>query len=144
MPLWHQGVRFAARKMPKVIQPTTHAVIDYAVAGTFLLMAARFWKRNRRAAMGSLICGGAAVANAIVTDYPGGVFRRMEYRTHGRIDAGLAALTASIPGFLEFEDEPEARFFGLQALAESTVTGLTDFDYYEANPVRRVGHPRAA
>ncbi len=144
MPLWHYGVRFAARKMPKVIKPTTHAVLDYVVAGGFLLMAARFWKCNRRAAMGSLICGGATMANAMLTDYPGGVFRVMDYRTHGRIEAGLAVLSASTPRFLDFEDEAEARFFSLQALAETTVTGLTDFEYYEEHPLRRLGHEHAA
>ena len=84
MPLLETGARFAARRMPKVINPSAHAVLDYAIAGTFLIMGARLWRRNRRAAVGSLICGGAAALNAMVTDYPGGVTPLMDYRTHGR------------------------------------------------------------
>jgi hypothetical protein len=131
MALLESGVRFAADRMPKVIKPGTHAVLDYAVAGVFLAMGARLWKRNRRAAVGSLLCGGAAALNAVVTDYPGGVVHAIDYRTHGRIDAGLAALTASAPRLLGFSDEDEARFFGFQALAETVVSGLTDYGYYE-------------
>jgi len=131
MALLESGVRFAAGRMPKVIKPGTHAVLDYAVAGVFLAMGARLWKRNRRAALGSLLCGGAAALNAMVTDYPGGVVHAIDYRTHGRIDAGLAALTASAPTLLGFSNEDEARFFGFQALAETVVSGLTDYGYYE-------------
>jgi hypothetical protein len=117
--------------MPKVINPTTHAVLDYVVAGSFLLKAAALWKRNRRAAAASLICGGATLANALVTDYPGGVFPKISYRTHGRNDSAIAGLTAAAPKLLRFSDDREARFFGVEALAETVITGLTDFDYYE-------------
>jgi len=131
MPLLESGVRFASRRMPKLIKPRTHAVLDYAVAGIFLAMGARLWKRNRRAAVGSLLCGGAAALNAMVTDYPGGVVHAIDYSTHGRIDAGLAAVTASAPRLLGFANDDEARFFNFQALTETVVTSLTDYDYYE-------------
>ncbi len=62
MALWHKGFRAAVGKMPKVIDPTTHAVLDYAIAGSFLLMGVRFWRRSKRAAIGSLVCGGAVVS----------------------------------------------------------------------------------
>jgi len=130
MVLWQQGVRFAARRMPKRAGPSTHAVLDYAVAGVFFLMAGRFWKRNRRAALGSLLCGGATVANAMLTNYPGGAIDLIDYKTHGHIDAGLAGLTAATPRLLGFANEEEADLFHLQALAETVVTSVTDFDYY--------------
>jgi hypothetical protein len=130
MPILQSGARFAARKMPKVITPATHAVLDYAVAGMFLLMGARMWRSHRRAALGSLACGTAAAVNSMLTDYPGGVFRVIDYRTHGKVDAGLAALTAAVPRFLGFDDESEARVFGGTALAETVITGLTDYNYY--------------
>lgn len=131
MPLWEQGTRALARRMPKVISPTTHAVADYAIAGVFFLAAARLWKRHRRAAMGSLLCGGAKAANALLTDYPGGVAGRISYRTHGRIDAGIAGITASTPMWMGFSGEPEARLFSIQALAETVISGMTDYAYYE-------------
>lgn len=131
MPLLHQGARFAVRRMPKVINPTTHAVLDYVVAGSFLLRTAMLWKRNRRAAAAALICGGATLANALVTDYPGGVFRKISFRTHGRNDSAIAGFTASAPRMLGFAHDNESRFFSAEALAAIVVTGLTDFDSYE-------------
>ena len=131
MALWHKGFRAAVGRMPKVIDPTTHAVLDYAVAGSFLLMGFRFWKRSKRAAIGSLVCGGAAVANILLTDYPGGIRPILSYKAHGRVDAGIAGMTAAVPRMMRFADGREARFFEIEALANTAIAGLTDFDYYE-------------
>jgi hypothetical protein len=129
MPLMQVGLQMAAGKLPKVIKPRPHATIDYAVAGSFLLMDALWWRRNRRAAIGSLICGGASAANTLLTDYPGGMFGLISYKNHGRIEAGLAALTAGMPRLMNFTDEPEAKFFEIRALGQTAITGLTDFNY---------------
>lgn len=134
MPLLHKGAKFAAKKMPKVISPTTHAVLDYAFAAGFLLKAALIWNRHRRAAVGSLICGGAVLANAMLTDYPGGVLRKISYRTHGRNDSAISGFTASAPGLLGFSKVNDARFFTVSALAETVIVGLTD---YEEEGMRR-------
>lgn len=144
MALWHRGLRMALGKLPKVIKPSPHAVLDYAVVGSFILMSALYWRRNRRAALGCLVCGGATAVNSILTEYPGGVFRAISYRDHGRIDARIAGFTAAVPGLMHFKDEPEARFFGLHALGQTTIVGLTDFDHYElglANAERGRAHP---
>jgi hypothetical protein len=135
-----KGIEMAAGRLPKVINPTAHAIIDYAVAGTFLLMGALYWRRNKKAAISSLICGGAVTANAMLTDYPGGLYKVMSYKSHGRIDAGLAGITGAMPRLMSFSDDPEARFFGAQALAETGVTALTNFDYYETRSSNRMRH----
>jgi len=134
MALWQKGVKMAAGKMPKVIGPTTHAVLDYAVAGSFLLMGILFWKRNKRAAVGSLVCGSAAAANILLTDYPGGSQKLLGYKAHGHIETGIAGMTAAMPRLLRFEDEPEAKFFELEALAKTVIISLTDYDSYEQRP----------
>jgi hypothetical protein len=131
MPLLHQGAKFAVRRMPKVIKPTTHAVLDYVVAASFLLKAASTWRRNRRAAGAALLCGGATLANALLTDYPGGVVPKISFRAHGRNDSAIAGLTAAAPKLLGFADSRDARFFSVEALGQTVVTGLTDFEYYE-------------
>jgi len=131
MPLLQRGVRIVAGRMPKIIGPSTHAVIDYAFAGSLLLAGALLWKRNKRAAFGAFVCGGAAAANNLLTDYPGGVTELISYRDHGRIDTALTGLTATMPRLMDFDGEPEARFFGAKALADTLVIGLTNFDYYE-------------
>lgn len=142
MSFLQEGARMAARRMPKVISPQLHAVLDYAFAGSFFLIAAGQWKRNRRAAMASLIYGSATAINALVTDYPGGVSRLMSYRTHGRFDAGLAVVTASTPQVLGFPNAREARLFSAFALAETLVTGMTDYNVYseaeEQHPLEAV------
>ncbi len=140
MPLWQESLQMAAGKLPKIIKPRSHAMIDYAVAGSFMLMGALWWRRNRRAAVSSLICGGATAVNSLLTDYPGGIFGVISYRNHGRIDTGIAGLTAAIPRFMSFRNQPEAEFFAIHALGQTAITGLTDFDYYKhpwSRPPRR-------
>ena len=131
MPLWQQGVKFAAKRIPARMGPTTHAVLDYAVAGSFLVMGAWLWRRHRRAALGSLLCGGVTAANALLTDYPGGIFDVIDYKTHARIDAAIGAIAAAAPRMLGFDDEPEAKLFGLEALAQTVSSTLTDFEHRE-------------
>ncbi len=144
MSLAQKGIQMAAGRMPKIINPTTHAVIDYAVAGAFFLVGVLSWRRNKKAALGAMICGGATAANAMLTDYPGGVYKVMSYKSHGRIDAGLAGITGAMPRLMNFSDDPQARFFGVQALAETTVTALTDFEYYEHHSSGRMRHSEDA
>jgi hypothetical protein len=97
------------------------------MAASFFGMAAFFWRRNKRAAIGALVCGTAETVTALCTDYPGGVVDEISFETHGRIDFGMSALVASLPDTLRFNDEPESKFFRMQGLALATVTGLTDF-----------------
>ena len=127
MPLLDQSAKFVTNRLPKVINPTAHAIIDYAMAASFLAMGVFFWNRNKRAAISSLICGGAEVVTALMTDYPGGVAREISFETHGSIDFGLSGMAASMPDMLRFSDDRETTFFRLQGLTMATVSGLTDF-----------------
>jgi hypothetical protein len=127
MPILDQAARWTTNKMPKVITPKAHAVIDYAMAASFFGMAAFFWRRNKRAALSALICGTAESITALCTDYPGGVVKEITFETHGAIDFGLGGMVASLPGMLRFSHEREARFFRMQGVALAAVAGLTDF-----------------
>jgi len=129
MALLQKGVALAAGRMPKMIGPRTHAALDYAVAGSFLLMGALYWKRNRRAAIGSLLCGGATAAVSLLTDYPGGARKVIPYAMHGQIDTGLIAMTAAMPKLVNIEGTREAKFFSRQAVAKTAITAMTNFDY---------------
>ena len=144
MPLMQIGLQMAAGRLPKVIKPRPHAIIDYAVAGSFVLVSALLWRRNKRAAVSSLICGGATAVNSLLTDYPGGMLRVISYRNHGRIDTGLAGLTAAMPRLMNFTDQPEARFFKIRALGQTAITGLTDFEKRERHFSRRPRHQHEA
>jgi hypothetical protein len=127
MPLLQSGVSLIADRMPKMIGPKTHAIIDYAMAATFFTAGALFWRRHKRAAISSLICGAAATVNSLMTDYPGGVWKQYSFDTHGKIDAGLAGITATMPSAMFFRDDNESRFFLATGIAETAVTALTDF-----------------
>jgi len=126
MPLLHSSVKLLTKKMPKVISPRTHAVLDYVTAGTFLaagiLLLAR--RRDKRAGVSALVCGVAETITSLLTDYPGGVTDLISFPTHGKIDMGLAAMTATLPEFMDFED---MGFFRTQAVLITANTGLTDF-----------------
>jgi hypothetical protein len=129
MALMQKGVQMLAERMPKVISPKTHAIIDYATAGSFLVAGALLWKRNKRAALASMLCGAMEAGTAAMTDYPGGVKPVISFQTHGRIDAGFAGFVATLPSVMMFGDEPEAMFFRGQGVALAAVTGMTDFSY---------------
>lgn len=142
--LMQKGVSMVVDRMPKVISPKTHAIIDHLMSVTFVTMGVLFWKRGaRRAAISSFICGGAAAANATFTNYPGGLWKVMSFETHGKIDAGLAGMTTALPNLMYFSDDPEARFFHVQGIAETAVTALTDFTSGSQRDYQ-VRHERAA
>ena len=137
MALFDTGVRALANRLPKVISPKTHAILDYATAGSFFVATVLFWKHHKRAALGTLACGIAETTVAMLTDYPGGVYKVMDFPTHGRVDVGMAAGLESLPRFLRVG--ACGWFFRAQGLAIVATTGLTDFAAQERpeSPGRR-------
>ena len=127
MPLLEKGVRLVTDRMPKVISPKVHAIIDYAFAGSFFLMGALAWKKSKKVAISSFVIAGAETGLAMSTDYPGGVFRAISFPTHGKIDAGFSGLIGSMPNVMGFDDAASSWFFRSQGMALAAVTGLTDF-----------------
>lgn len=127
MPILHSLIKVAAKPIPAVISPKAHAIIDYVTVGVFLAGAARFWRRNKRAAIAAGVCGGAKLAVSMMTAYPGGVRRSIRFPHRREIDLGLAAMTATMPEFLGFKDEPQRKFFQIQGAVTTAVTELTDF-----------------
>ena len=127
MALTEMGVRTLSNRLPKVLDPKTHAIIDYGMAASFFVTGALLWKKSKRGVVASFICGGSELTNILLTDYPGGVFKKIDFRTHGRIDAGLSAVIGSLPNLMGFSDRGYANFFRFKALGMGAVTGLTDF-----------------
>jgi hypothetical protein len=127
MPIANSLAKIAVAPLPRVISPKAHAVVDYITIGCFLVGAGWFWSRNKRAAVASLVCGGAELAVALLTDYPGGVKKVISYRTHGDIDMGLGAMTATMPEFLAFDDEAERKFFLVQGVVMTVAGKLSKY-----------------
>jgi uncharacterized YccA/Bax inhibitor family protein len=128
MGLLQMGVQAVTRRLPKSIPVKTHAVVDYAVAGSFLAAAAFLWSRNRRAATAALVCGSAGVANALLTDYPGGVFKVIPFSRHQHIEKAMAGVLATIPGIAGFKEDRISYLFRGHSLGLAALTGITDFD----------------
>jgi len=127
MAMFNNVVKMAVKPLPDVISARGHAVIDYMIAGAFFATAGLFWRRNKRAAMASLLCGGAQLGVSMLTDYPGGVRRTIKFSTRRKLDLGLAAMTAAMPEFLNFEHEPQRKFFTTQGLLITVANELTQF-----------------
>ncbi len=113
MPFSTAATDAITRRAPKFISPKAHAVIDYLMIGTFFVTGALFWRRNRRAAISALMCG--------------------------KIDFGLAAMTATMPEFMSFHGHPENKFFVTQAAIITAVTNLTNTGRRRFSEKRRLG-----
>jgi hypothetical protein len=132
------------RLTPKVLSVRTHGVIDYVHAGLNFAAAALLRNTNRRASKAAFAIGAGGLANALLTDYPLGLFRVYSFRLHGAVDYGLATTSASVPRLLGIEGLPGARFFKLQSTAEAVVAGLTDYKDVSASRRRRSFSSRRA
>lgn len=137
MALLNKAASIFSNRLPKVLGPRTRSVIDYSIAGLFFTAGVLFWRRHKRASISAVLCGSGVLLNTLFTDYPGGVVEGMSFETHGKIDVGLAGLTASIPGLMGFADDPQARFFEGTAVAATLAAGFTD---YQGEPGEEENH----
>jgi len=115
------------KRLPKVLTPAVHGLIDYAQAGFFLCAGVFLWKRNRAASLAALTMGGAMVAESWITDYPLGVEPILSFETHGKVDAALASACLVAPQLLGFGETPAATLFRVNAIVEGAIIGLTDY-----------------
>ena len=127
MPLLQKGVAALGDRMPKVISPKAHAIADYITIGGWFLMGALMWKKNKRAAIAAMVCGGAELGTTLVTDFPGGVADLISFPLHGKIDLGLAATASSLPTFMGFDDGAESKFFRMMGISVTAVATMTDY-----------------
>jgi len=138
MPISTKLTELATKPLPKFISPGAHAVIDWATAGAFITSGALLWKKNKRAALGSFLCGNLIGSLIFLTDCPGGVWKKISFETHGKIDPGVAALVASLPNLLGFSDETESKLFQSMGIGLAAVRSLTAFDEGSSNKETRL------
>jgi len=110
------------------ISPAQHAVLDYGVAATFFAYGFSVLSRHRRAAALAFTNGAMIVGMSLFTNYPGGVFRTLSFRTHRTGDIGQAALAGLGPLLFGFGNDVEAKYFYGQAASEIGVIAATDWD----------------
>jgi hypothetical protein len=116
------------RVMPAVISPAQHAVLDYGVAATFLGVGAALWHRHRPAATLAFVNGAMVLGMSLLTNYPGGIYRTLSFKSHRTGDIVQAALAGFGPALFGFGSEPEAKYFYGQALSEAGVIAATDWN----------------
>ena len=131
MPILNSLVRMAMRPLPRMISPRAHAIFDYVAAASMFASAAWLWPRNKRASVAALICAGTEL----------GV---IQFGARREIDMGLAAMVATMPDFLGFDDEPEKKVFLAQGLAFTVLSELTDFPEKPGSVEKSRTRPRAA
>jgi len=76
MPILNSVAQIVAKPFPRVISPRAHAVLNYVNAGFLLMSGGRFWRRNKRAAVGAFVGGGAVLVLNLLTSHPGGAKKR--------------------------------------------------------------------
>jgi hypothetical protein len=114
VPVLNRLAKIIAKPIPRMVTPQIHSIVDYFSVGVFLGSAVLFRRRNKRAAMASLICGGTELALTLLTDYSEGTKNLISFRTHREMDYALAAMVATMPESLAFKDTDETKFFRAQ------------------------------
>jgi hypothetical protein len=117
-----------AQRIPKVISPAQHAVLDYSVAATFIAFGLSVRSRHRPAAALAFVNGAMIVGMSMLTDYPGGIFRTLSFRAHRTGDIAQAALAGIGPLLFGFANDPDAKYFYGQAASEAGVIAATDWN----------------
>jgi hypothetical protein len=125
MPILNRLAKAVARPFPRMISPRAHAIVDYITTGSLMMSAGFFWRQNKRASLAALIAAGSQLALDLLTDYPGGVKKVISFRTHSEIDLGLAAMMASMPEFLAFNNDHGRKLFLAQGALITAVNELT-------------------
>jgi hypothetical protein len=117
-----------APRLPKVISPAQHAVLDYSVAATFFAFGLSVLSRHRPAAALAFVNGAMIVGMSMLTNYPGGIFRTLSFRAHRTGDIAQAALAGLGPILFGFANDAEAKYFYGQAASEAGVIAATDWN----------------
>ncbi|HZQ23487.1 MAG TPA: hypothetical protein VFA89_11895 [Terriglobales bacterium] len=123
--------------VPKPITPKTHKLLDYLTIGAFGVIAGLCWGSKRRASIAAIANGAFILSYTLLTDYDGDGRRPVSFSTHGDLDVIQAGMAAIAPELLAFRDSGIAHVFRGQALNESAVIAMTDFDANEVKAGRR-------
>ena len=141
MPTLNSIAKVAAKPLPRMVTPRAQSILDYIMVGAFFGSAGWFWRHNKRAAVASVLCGAAKLAVSMLTDYPGGVHKIIDFHTRRELDLGLAAMVATMPEFLAFKDEPQRKFFLMQG---ALITAASELTRFPNRPQHRKERTRAA
>ena len=128
MSLITAGTKALQTKLPKVISPTAHGVIDYGHAALFFTVGLFCSRSNKRAACAAFTTSAFILAQSLLTDYRFGLKPAISFETHGKMDSAFAASSWMIPAFFGFKGTAAAKIFEMNSLAEGAIVGMTDWN----------------
>jgi hypothetical protein len=136
MSLINQSLDAVESKLPKIIGPTAHGLIDYAHSAFFLTVGLLFSRSNKRAACAAFATSGFILVQSLLTDYRFGAKPVISFETHGKMDSVFASSSWLVPVAFGFKGTNAARIFELNSLAEASVVGMTDWNSARAHRER--------
>jgi hypothetical protein len=136
MSLINTGLDMLEPKLPKVISPTAHGIIDYAHAAFFFTVGVCCSRSNKRAASAAFATSGLILVQSLLTDYRFGAKPVFSFETHGKIDSVFAASSWLIPQIFGFKQTTAAKVFEMNSVAEASVVGMTDWNSERAHEER--------
>lgn len=123
-------------KLPKVISPTAHGLIDYTHAAFFFTVGLVCRNSNKPAARAAFLTSGFILIQSLLTDYRFGAKPVIPFKTHGQMDAVFASSSWLMPLLFGFRDTPAAKIFEGNSLAEASVVSMTDWSTQRAHAER--------
>jgi hypothetical protein len=136
MSLTNLGLNTLETKLPKVISPTVHGIVDYSHAAFFFIVGVCCGRSNKRAASAAFVTSGFILTQSLLTDYRFGVKPVLSFETHGKIDSVFASSSWLIPRIFGFQKTDAAKIFEMNSLAEASVVGMTDWNSERAREER--------
>jgi len=113
--------------MTKLLNPTIHGVLDYALAAAFLLLPGLLDFSDAAATL-SYIFGAVYLAASLLTAYPLGAFKLIPFPVHGVLESIMAAFWVVCPWLFGFAADTAARnFFVIAGIGLLLVAALTDY-----------------
>jgi hypothetical protein len=120
-------------RLPKIVSPKAHGIIDYAHSAFFLGLGLLNWRSNKRAARAAFAVSGFILVQSLTTDYELGAKPLISFKTHGKMDAIFASTSWMLPMLFGFKGTRAAKVFEANSFAESFVVGVTDWDSRRAH-----------
>jgi len=94
----------------KILSPTVHGVVDYAVVLALFALPSAFEFSNTPATLCYLL-GTVHLIVSLITRYPLGILKRIPFPIHGYYELVVAALLVPLPWLFGFGNEDAARNF---------------------------------
>lgn len=126
--------------MKKVLDPKTHGILDYALAGLFLLAPAVFGFTEVAANL-SYAIGVIYIGTSLLTRYPLGALKVIPFPVHGMLESVMAAAWIIMPWLFGFAGDAAARiFFIVAGVGLLVVAFLTNYHAAQARSGRSREH----